>query len=574
MRGSDAIVQLLISHGVKDVFGVPGDTSMNLHDAFWQRQKEINHITCRDERNAVYMADAYARVKNTVGVVEVPSGGGALYAVPGVSEANISSIPLLCLASDIAMSSDGTGALTDVDQEAMFKPLTRWTTRIKLADKIPPILRKAFRMATMGRPGAVHVAIPENIHGAAVEFSAADLQPAAMQKSGPGEPCQDDVDASAVFLQKALKPVILAGGGVHLSSAHAELENFAVRLGIPVATTINGKGSVSEFLPISAGTVGANGGSEETNGLIKQADLVLVLGSRLNNVTTMGKDIFSHRPTIIQVDTAPEMLDANVRNTFSIISDIKSFLLKLDPVLSPEKEQISEKLEPWLNQVQQAMTEKRARISAEINKETERVNPAKIFDLLERLTDADTVFVADAGTATPYLASFFRLKKAGRKTIFPRAHGSLGYALPAAIGAKVANPHATVVSLFGDGSFGMAVGDLETARRVGLPVVFIHFQNNSYGWIKTIQKLYYEEKYFAVDFSTIDAVKIAAGFGITAWRVSSNAELENALKAALAHEEPVFLDVMIEPPTQVIPPVLKWERDQKVPPEKRKKLTF
>jgi acetolactate synthase I/II/III large subunit len=433
MRGSDAIVQFLISHGVKDVFGVPGDTSMNLHDAFWQRQTEINHITCRDERNAVYMADAYARIKNTIGVVEVPSGGGALYAVPGVSEANISSIPLLCLASDIAMSSDGTGALTDVDQEAMFKPLSKWTTRIKMAAKIPLTLRKAFRMATMGRPGAVHVAIPENIHGAEVEFAAADLKPASMENSGAGEPPLSHVEASASYFQKAAKAVIIAGGGVHLSFAHAELEGFAARFGIPVATTINGKGSVSEFLPISAGTVGANGGSEETNGLIKEADLVMVLGSRLNNVTTMGKDIFSHNPEIIQVDIAAEMLDANVRNTLSITSDIKFFLCKLDLVLSPAKEQISEKMEPWLKQVQQVMAEKRARISKEINKETKGVNPAKIFDLLERLTDADTVFVADAGTATPYLASFFRLKKAGRKTIFPRAHGSLGYALPAAI---------------------------------------------------------------------------------------------------------------------------------------------
>ena len=203
-----------------------------------------------------------------------------------------------------------------------------------------------------------------------------------------------------------------------------------------------------------------------------------------------------------------------------------------------------------------------------------RVLPSRFFGALERLTDDNTIFVGDAGTPTPYLASYLRLKKAGRWNVLPRAHGSLGYALPAAIGAKVAKPDATVFSLMGDASLGMALGDLETAKRLGLPIIFVNFENDCYGWIKTIQRLYFDEKYFAVDFCPIDSVAVAKGFGIDAIHIGDNAQIEDGIKWALSKEKPTFLNVAIERPTELVPPVLKWERDVKVPSAQRKKLTY
>ncbi len=202
------------------------------------------------------------------------------------------------------------------------------------------------------------------------------------------------------------------------------------------------------------------------------------------------------------------------------------------------------------------------------------VLPCRFFGALEQLTDDNTVLVGDAGTPTPYLSSYLRLKKAGRWNVLPRAHGSLGYALPAAIGVKVAKPDATVFSLMGDASLGMALGDLETAKRLGLPIIFVNFENNCYGWIKTIQRLYYDERYFAVDFCPIDSVAVAKGFGIDAISISNNAQIEEGIQWALAQEKPTFLNVAIERPTGFVPPVLKWERDIKVPPSERKKLTY
>jgi len=576
MIGSDAVVEMLIRHGVKDVFGVPGDTSMNFHDAF-ARNNKINYIICRDERNASYMADAYARVKGGPGVVEVPSGGGALYAVPGVSEANESFIPLICLSSDITMSSDDTGALTDVSQEYLYKPVTKWNCKIRQAEKIPQLMRKAFRMATGGRPGAVHISIPENIHGQEVSFAPGDLSGADFAcalGTTRNRPVPEDLEAIRSMISKANRPVVIAGGGIHLSAAWKEIEEFAGRFDVPVATSVNGKGSIREFSPFAVGVIGANGGSEETNSVIKEADLVLVLGSKLNNVTTMGREIFNNKPIIIQVDVREDHLDNLVRISLPVISDIRWFLKDLTSVLAPQERELRTRFEAWNRRVREIISAKRERIAKEARRNGKFVNPARLFLMLEEMSGEDTIFVADAGTPTPYLSSHLRLKKAGRQSILPRSHGSLGYALPAAIGAKVASPQSAVISLFGDGSFGMAVGDLETAKRIGQPVIFINLHNDSYGWIKTIQKLYYEERYFAVDFSSIDAGAIAGGFGLPWRKIASNAELEEGLQWAFAQKTPVFLNIIIDPPTEVIPPVVKWLRDESTPAGQRKKLTY
>lgn len=577
MRGSDAIIELLIAHGVEHVFGVPGDTSMNFHDAFAKRTDRITHILCRDERNAGYMADAYGRVKGKPGVVETPSGGGALYVVPAVSEAHLSSIPFICISSDITMSSEETNALTDTNQEFLFKSITKWNTKIRLSSKIPHLIRKAFRMATGGCPGAVHISVPENILGDEIEFSQEKLTCSKYFCTHipiRNKPSAADVEKVVSYLSQAKRPAILAGGGIHLSNAYEELEYIATNFNIPVATSINGKGSMMEFSPHSLGVVGANGGTEETLQVLQEADFLLVLGSKLNNVTTMGQAAINKSATIVQVDISETVLDSNIRTDLPIMCDIKFFLQDLSSLLAESKEKLRENYHPWNEWVFKKMEQKWNRISKEVKEDTKLVLPCKIFHVLEMLTDDNTIFVADAGTPTPYLASYLRLKKAGRYSIMPRAHGSLGYALPAAIGAKVAKPDAKVISLFGDASLGMALGDLETAKRLNLPIVFINFQNNSYGWIKTIQELYYDKRYFAVDFSPIDATKIAEGFGIKSIKIEKNSDLEKGLSWAIKQDFPVFVDIMIEPPTKVIPPVLKWERDSKIPAKDRKKLTY
>jgi acetolactate synthase-1/2/3 large subunit len=568
---------MLIAHKVKHVFGVPGDTSMNVHDSFADRTDRIQHILTRDERNAGYMADGYARVSRKAGVVETPSGGGALYVIPAVSEANNSCIPMICLSSDITMSSEQTNALTDVDQELLFKAVTKWNTKIRVASKIPQLFRKAFRMATGGVPGAVHLALPENILEQPAEFSAKELRALeATSAQAPFRcgPTSQDIDRVVDLFCQSARPIILAGGGVHLSDAYEQLEQFRARYNVPVVTTVNGKGSVQEFANNAVGVIGSNGGSEEGLAIIQQADLVLVLGSKLNNVTTMGKIAINKDAKVIQVDIGEDGIGLNTPVDVAIVSDVNEFLCNLNREMLAAKSRLADQYDTWNSWVRNKVIEKRRRIEQEMHTDSKLVLPCRFFGALEQLTDDNTILVGDAGTPTPYISSYVRSKKAGRWNVLPRAHGSLGYALPAAIGVKVAKPDATVFSLMGDASLGMALGDLETAKRLGLPIIFVNFENNSYGWIKTIQRLYYDEKYFAVDFCPVDSIAIAKGFGLDAINIAGNAQIEDGIKWALAQKKPVFLNVVIERPTDFVPPVLKWERDSKIPPSQRKKLTY
>lgn len=578
MRGSDAIVKLLIAHGVKYVFGLPGDTSMNLYDSFAENKNYIKHILTRDERSASYMADAYARVSGEPGVVEVPSGGGALYAAPGVSEANVSNIPLICLSSDISIASEETNALTDTNQEYLFKAITKWNTKVKSAHQIPFLMRKAFRLAIGGTPGAVQISVPEDILSKNIDLDYKELISSKSfnlnQYNFKNEAKLEDINQTVEYFTKCFKPIIIAGGGVHFSEAYDILEIFVEKFCIPVATSIRGKGSIQEFSPYSVGVIGANGGSEEGLLTVKEADLILVLGSKLNNVTTMGKSIINPSARVIQIDIGEESLDSNIRVNLAVMSDIKLFLSKLYKAMSQKEEYFKNRYTEWNLFVQNKIKEKYFKINEENKLITKNINPANIFRVLEKLSDDNTIFVADAGTPTPFLSSHLRLKKAGRKIIIPRGLGSLGYAIPASIGAKLAEPKAKVISLFGDGSFCMAVGELETAKRLNLPILFINFQNDSYGWIKSLQKLYYDERYFSVDFSTIDIQKIAEGFGLKSWTLTNSSELEEGIREAINQNIPVLLNIVIESPTKIIPPVLKWEQDSKIPVHKRAKITY
>jgi len=578
MRGSDAIIEMLIAHGVKHVFGVPGDTSMHFHNSFFHRKDRINHILCHDERNAGYMADAYARVSGKVGVVDTPSGGGALYVVPAVSEAYNSCIPLLCLSSDIGLASVEQGSLTDIDQEALMKPITKWNQKIKISSKIPYLFSKAFRMATGGVPGAVHLSLPENILENEVDFTPDALKGSlACGHNTPFRygPCDTDLALVADMLIKAERPMILSGGGVHSSNAYEQLATLVETFHLPLATSINGKGAISEMSDYSVGVVGANGGSMEGLEILRQADFVLALGSKLNNVTTIGKTLFNESCKIAQVDMGENLLDANIRTHVAIMSDIQAFLVKLVQAVRGKGLEDASRLGTWNRFVRRKMKEKRARIQTDVEQKHDLVTPAYFFDVLWQLTDEDTYFVADAGTPTPYLSSHFRQKKAGRQTVLPRAHGSLGYALPASMGVQVAKPGHKVVAMHGDASFAMAAGELETAVRCKLPIVFINFQNYAYGWIKTIQRLYFDETYFAVDFGkSIDVEAVAKGFGLDARTVHNNSQVKDTLAWALHQDGPVMLNLLIEPPTKTIPPVLKWEKDAAKPADKRIKLTY
>ena len=297
LPGAEAFVRMLQLHGVKHIFGLCGDTSLPLYDALKRLDHGMQHVLCRDERSAAYMADSYARVSGRVGVCEGPSGGGATYILPGVVEANESSIPVLAVTTDISVSSRGRYTLTELDQKGLFRPLTKWNTVLDRSEDIPRALRTAFSEMTSGRPGAAHIGLPFDVQKGAVAASEvwadAELGRFPSRRTAPDAQA---VKQAAKLLAAARSPLFICGGGVVISGAEPELQALAERLGAAVATTISGQGSISEEHPLAVGVVGSNGGVPQTRSIVQQADLVIFVGCRAGSVTPFGARLSEATP--------------------------------------------------------------------------------------------------------------------------------------------------------------------------------------------------------------------------------------------------------------------------------------
>ena len=310
--GAEALVRMLHRHGVRYVFGLCGDTSLPFYDALYRLDHGIRHILVRDERSAAYMADAYARVTGRVGVCEGPSGGGATYILPGLVEANESSIAVLGITTDVSTAAHGRYPLTELDQERLFRPLTKWNAVIDRADRLPAMVRAAFRAMTTGKPGAAHLGVPFDVQKALVPEAEIWSQPDfETWPAWPAAPDPAAVHAAVNALTSARNPVIVCGGGVVLAGGEDELERLAERLDIPVATTVSGQGSLAETHPNCLGVVGSNGGTPATREVLAQADLVMFVGCRAGSVTTERWRVPAPGTCIIHVDADPMVVSAN-----------------------------------------------------------------------------------------------------------------------------------------------------------------------------------------------------------------------------------------------------------------------
>jgi acetolactate synthase-1/2/3 large subunit len=559
MNVSEAIVAILAESGVEHIFGLPGDTGMDFYDALYRNEGRIQHILTRDERSASFMADAYARVTGKLGVCEGPSGGGATYIVPGVAEAHGSCLPLLCLTSDTPVREEGRGVLTELNQPALFAPITKWSARLNTADVSPDIVRRAIRLATTDRPGAVALSMPADVLKAEVDESNVYGTPQFM--AAPASRTRPDAEAvnkAADLIRAAKRPVIIAGGGVLISRAWDALTAFAEAGSIPVGTSINGKGSIAETNRLSLGVFGGNGARPYANRIVSDADLVLLVGTRTDSTTTLNWTLPNKRqaPTVIHIDVDAWQIGNNYRTAVGLIGDARAALEDLLTAFGRQPADGDRTI--WLDQIAALKAEYFEAVSAEAASDAQPIKPQRVIATLKRLVDAEAVLVADPGTPTPYIGAQYELEQAGRWTVIPRAHGGLGYALPAVVGAYHGRPNARTVGLMGDGSFGMSVGELETISRMNLPIVLLHFNNGCFGWIKELQHLYHEQRYFSVDFSRVDYAAIARGFGLRAWHVTDPADLEGAMRDALDSGAPCFIDMVTEAAMTETPPVHAW----------------
>ncbi len=561
LSGAEAFVRMLQLHGVRHVFGLCGDTSLPLYDALYRLDHGITHILARDERSAAYMADAYARVTGRVGVCEGPSGGGATYILPGVVEANESSIPVLAVTTDIAVGARGRYVLTELDQEALFRPLTKWNRVIDRAAQIPASVRAAFRHMTTGRPGAAHLGLPFDVQRAPVDEAEVHADPTlGVFPARRMAPDVGAIRAAARAILAAETPLMICGGGPVIAGAEAEIQELAEVLDLPVATTISGKGCIVEDHPLAVGVVGSNGGTPETRALVDRADLVVFVGCRAGSVTTeRWRHPAPGQVRVVHIDVDPAVIGANYPTEVAVTGDARLALAAL-------REEIARLLEGPAGRargqaraaVAQAKVEKQAAFEALARSDEVPIRPERIVATLQALLPPDAMIVADAGTPCPYVTAYYQLRKAGRHFISNRAHGALGYALPASVGAQIGRPDARCVAVMGDGSFGFASGELETVARLGLPITMVVIANATFGWIKAGQQSGFGGRYFAVDFSPGQHARIAEAYGIRSWRVEDPTDLEPALAKALASDRPTLVDVVTQPLHEARAPVSEW----------------
>ena len=576
VRGADLLCEALIAVGIDTLFGVPGDTGLILYDALFSRRDRLHHILARDERHAATMADTYARVTNRIGVVEVSSGGGSTYAVGGLGEAMASGIPVLVLTSDIHSESRDTGALTEIDHLVLFAAVTKWRQRIVRAGDIPAAVQAAVAAASDGRPGPVLLVLPEDVLDEKVcltpplDLTAATVGPARRPRADPSA-----VTRAAEVLSAADRPVIIAGSGVHTSMAWQQLARLAEHAGLPVATTIHGKGSLPDSHPLALGVVGNNGARDYANDYVRSADAVLFIGTRANATDT---NAWTGPPrsgvAVAQIDIEPGRAGRNFTDAIplagdaaTVIDQLRTALPAVDPaLLSARVGGLAARRSVWSASWP---TSSDGTLITPANAAPDQLLPARVVAILNEVLGDDTIVIADPGTPTPNVASFWQVSTAARTVIAPRGHGPMGYAIPGAIGAAIALPGRPVLAVTADGSFAMSCGELETAVRYRLPILFVQMTNHSLGWIKMLQHLYTGRRYFGVDPGDIDAVQVARACGMAAERVTTDdrlralaadflARLHDLPGDSVAAPGPLYLDVEVPLPMDVTPPVASW----------------
>ena len=543
ISGADSLVLMLKEFGVKHIFGVCGDTSLPFYDSLWKLGDGITHILARDERTAAYMADVYARLTHRVGVVEGPSGAGATYMIPGIAEANGTTIPVLAITSDIPVAGRDKYILTECDQEALFKPFTKYTRVAEIPENIPTIVRRAFNAMTSGTPGTAHIGLPYDVMKSQMDDS--DIWAEEKYSVYPAQrvvPNASDIQSATALIASKKRPVIICGGGVLHSQAVQELETLATQIGAPVGTTISAKGTLAETHPLSLGTIGTNGSTAGSRDVIRESDLVIYIGCRVGSVTSEKRtNPNNFEKSILHIDIDPSCIGANYNTDVALVGDAKETLTLLIEQLKSHGTSFSD---GWgTRSAASAKAQKKQRFDRYSASAEVPIRGERLVTELQKVIPDDAIVVSDPGTPTPFLCAFYETQHSRRSFIFHRYHGGLGFALPGVIGAHYAGTGRKLIGIMGDGSFGFSSSELETICRLNIPATLIVLNNSEFGWIKAGQDRSYGGRYYSTDFSLTNHATVAQAYGIKAWSVYDPADIERTMREALNHDGPTLVDI-------------------------------
>ncbi len=547
MNGGEAIVKMLRRFDVDTMFGLPGEQT-HIHDAIYRRN-DIRHLLVRHEQAAAKMADSYARATGKVGVCDATVGPGATNLVSGISESFLSGIPVVAIVSDVRADWRGRESFQEIDQTTLFRPITKQVFSVDLIERIPEFMKRAFQIATTGRPGPVLLSFPMTTLRARHEFTEEDLEVDTRYAGWPAyrpTPPRDEISTAVDAILSASRPIILGGGGVMASGATDEVRKLAELLDMPVATSYMGKGTLPENHPLSLGPYGLLG-RPTSNEYVLQADLGLALGTRFNNVGTAAWRIPDKKTRLVQIDIEPTQIGRNYTVDLALTGDIKAVLremlnlLKSGPRISSrttQRDAVSKITAKWRKE--QGIESPLAR-----DDNARPVHPIQVIRAMRDAMQDDDVLVCDSGFNQIWGGQYFEVRSPGRNYLGPRGFGVMGYGLPAAISRALTTPDQRVVCLTGDGGFAMVIQELETAVRSGANLTIVVMNNSNMHFIKDNQRLFFDGRYISTEFTELDYAEIARAFGCVGIRVENSGELDSAFADALHGNKTAVIDVRI-----------------------------
>ena len=545
ISGSEALIHCLLAEGVDLIYGYPGGAIMPFYDELYKFQDKLQHVLTRHEQGATHAAQGFARVSGKVGVCVATSGPGATNLVTGIADAMIDSTPMVCITGQVPSHLLGSDAFQETDIIGISTPVTKWNYQITDVKEIPEIMAKAFYIARSGRPGPVLVDITKNAQFDTSDFEYKPCNAVRSYKPTP-EINPSDVDAAAAIIASAKKPLIVWGQGVILGKAEEEFKTFVESSNIPAAWTILGVSALPTSHPLNVGMVGMHG-NYGPNVLTNDCDVLIAIGMRFDDRVTGRLDSYAKQAKVIHLEIDPAEVNKNVKADVAVLGDVKQTLPMLTQKVASkpytewfEKFKAHDKIE--FDEV----------INNDLNPTKEGLSMAEVLKEINRASNSDAVVVSDVGQHQ-MIACRYATFNHSKSNITSGGLGTMGFALPAALGAKMGAPDREVVAIIGDGGFQMTIQELGTIFQTQAAVKVVVLNNDFLGMVRQWQQLFFDKRYASTEMVNPDFVKIAEGYFIDAKRVTKRADLGKAVDEMMASDKPYFLEVCVEKEDNVFP---------------------
>jgi len=539
ISGADLMLEALKKEKVEVIFGYPGGAVLPIYDKLYD--SKILHILPRHEQGGIHAAEGYSRVTGRPGVVIATSGPGATNIITGLADAMIDSLPLVVFTGQVATGVIGTDAFQEADILGITTPITKYNYQVRKIEDIPRIVKEAFYIATSGRPGPVLIDIPKDIAAGIVEVpKEEDIVLPGYQPTV--QPNYLQIRKLTEAVSRAKKPVILAGAGILFAQAFDELKQYAEQQNIPVVHTLLGLGGFPAEHPLFAGLAGMHG-CYTANMALYKSDLLINIGARFDDRLTGNLEHFAPNATVAHIDIDPAEIGKNVPTHIPVVADAKEALKQLisQEGKPPAHKEWIDTLEAWKKEYPYSY------------KDGEKLKPQKVMEMLYEKTNGDAIVVTDVGQHQMWAAQYYKFSKAN-KWVTSGGLGTMGFGLPASIGAQLASPDTVVLSISGDGGFQMCTQELAVIRELNLPIKIIILNNSSLGMVRQWQEIFYESRFSHSKFSSQpDFVKLAEAYGIKGYTIEEKDQAEEILNEVLNNNEPILLDIRIDPDENVYP---------------------